>query len=884
MDLRHGAWAACSAARAIVTGAVLLAVGLGLTFTAATTAFAETDAEAGLPPGSQAYVPTSPGDYIHYNVPTPTNAPSATPSAGLAPLTSEVQPLFSEQGHLGRVCNGTEGTLYCPNVPLYNHHGRVQTAPQLYLIYWDEGWESASTLLSELKAFYHSLTIERAKDWQDILTQYYWKWGKVSPTAAINGEYWEKWTPSVPVENQQVEERIEAVDKAEAWPLYGVEGGAAPNAQFVVLLGPGAKAKVQCGFHGYTQLGLSNGGKIEQLYVSYSVVPYIGDIPTAEREQERCLKPGGDGSLNHETVATAAHEFAESATDPAGEAWYANDKEQDERPEVADICQSGDYKLPYEPSVWVQGLWDNKYWYNGNKQVEGCRIEDEIDPPLLPPTARTGLMGVITETSAALNGEVDPNGNEAPDAYGQFEYGKEANKYTNGAPAEWYDLGWGEVFVPMPETKIEGLEYCTTYHYQLFAYNFTDESSPAAGGDREFRTVCPPPTLTNVSAEPGRLTATLHGSIDPRNSETEYWFEWGKEKGKLINSIPTSPGNAGHGYEEEKKVSATIEDLHTGTVYYYRLVATNLGGTSESPEQSFETNGAPEVLQSGIFLGESTTGELETEVNPWEWPTTVTMEWTGEQPGNTEFGIGEGISFLTYYTAYGPIGKIFGKGHSDATYTVKAKNVHGERSTSGEFVSGPFTVTPSTNFTSTSKGELEVVTSAGIRISCPIKLGGTSGNEVDYVQGNGSTRAVCLYPIIEKEEHPYEAAVTCGEGKVLWRVNFTTSEKKGQGAHEGSFTQGCQIKLTASKTALKECPITLEANKEGENSKNVGWHDESGGKALGLNFSSEERPFTVSKGCELVLGNKAKVMWGGTLNGIVLGNQIISGLHVWEGG
>lgn len=88
-------------------------------------------------------------------------------------------------------------------------------------------------------------------------------------------------------------------------------------------------------------------------------------------------------------------------------------------------------------------------------------------------------------------------------------------------------------------------------------------------------------------------TATITGTIDPQGLQTNYGFEIGTEPGNY--GPPSGGGSIGAGTTEEA-VSLALQDLQPGTTYYYKLIATNVDGTSYGQDETFTTPGFPSQL------------------------------------------------------------------------------------------------------------------------------------------------------------------------------------------------------------------------------------------------------------------------------------------------
>jgi hypothetical protein len=101
-------------------------------------------------------------------------------------------------------------------------------------------------------------------------------------------------------------------------------------------------------------------------------------------------------------------------------------------------------------------------------------------------------------------------------------------------------------------------------------------------------TPLPPSATTEAATEPEYTHATLRGTVDPDASETHYYFQYGTTT-SYGNTTPTE--NLGSG-TAASPVSGTIYGLKPGTIYHFRVVATNAGGTTYGSDQDFRTTGA----------------------------------------------------------------------------------------------------------------------------------------------------------------------------------------------------------------------------------------------------------------------------------------------------
>ena len=240
--------------------------------------------------------------------------------------------------------------------------------------------------------------------------------------------------------------------------------------------------------------------------------------------------------------------------------------------------------------------------------------------PHFAPVVATLSASNITTSGLQLNGSVNPNG------FGttcHFEYGTTASYGTSTAVQ---NPGSGTGAVPV-SASISGLTAGTLYHFRLVA---TSSMGTTYGSDSTVTTTPPPtspPTVVTLTA--GNITTTsaqLNGSVNPNGSSTEYHFEYGLT-GEYGNS--TLVANAGAGYSVSS-ASAGVTALLPGTMYHYRLVATNGIGTSYGVDSTFSTltpPPPPEIITSPPDNIAPTGARLNGSVNPHGYSTTYHFEY-----------------------------------------------------------------------------------------------------------------------------------------------------------------------------------------------------------------------------------------------------------------
>lgn len=193
-----------------------------------------------------------------------------------------------------------------------------------------------------------------------------------------------------------------------------------------------------------------------------------------------------------------------------------------------------------------------------------------------PPAASTGEASGVTTSSASIAGTVTPgsSGNSTQDdTLYYFQYGT-TTSYGRQAPLPAGDAGEGTY--PVSEsTTLEGLQPGVTYHYRIVAAN-NNAGTPQTvyGEDETLTTAATVPILTSVSASGvTQSDATITGSLDPRALPTRYELQVGSGSGSLA---PEGSGNTSSAIS----LTFSLGSLSPGTLYHYKLTATNANGTA----------------------------------------------------------------------------------------------------------------------------------------------------------------------------------------------------------------------------------------------------------------------------------------------------------------
>jgi hypothetical protein len=204
------------------------------------------------------------------------------------------------------------------------------------------------------------------------------------------------------------------------------------------------------------------------------------------------------------------------------------------------------------------------------------------------PLVSTGAASVPTRSSANVTGTVNPETLETSYSY---QYGLNA-EYGASAPAyPGIEAGSGGSDVSAPFT-LSPLTPGTTYHYRLVARNAEGTSY---GQDETFTTVADQPPIVSTGPAGGISTsgATVSGTVDPREVQATYEFEYGTD-----TAYGTQVSGTASPQQGVQTVTLSLQGLQLGTTYHYRLVASNPGGAAAGADETFAT---PGILDPLVF-------------------------------------------------------------------------------------------------------------------------------------------------------------------------------------------------------------------------------------------------------------------------------------------
>ncbi len=199
-------------------------------------------------------------------------------------------------------------------------------------------------------------------------------------------------------------------------------------------------------------------------------------------------------------------------------------------------------------------------------------------------------------------------------------------------------------------SAITGLAAHTTYHFRITA---TNAGGTTRGADRTFTTSCPAPlAVSDPASSVTAASARLHGRVNPQGCSTSYRFQYGTTTA-YGNQTALHSARSGKRYVSE---AATVSGLAPHTLYHYRVIATNSGGTSGGQDATFTTGcAAPLAVTEPASAVTGVGAILNGRVDPRGCSTTYRFQYGRTSSYGNETPVQSAGSGTGYTTLSAPI-------------------------------------------------------------------------------------------------------------------------------------------------------------------------------------------------------------------------------------
>jgi len=430
------------------------------------------------------------------------------------------------------------------------------------------------------------------------------------------------------------------------------------------------------------------------------------------------------------------------------------------------------------------------------------------------PFARTESYNNTSTTGATLLGAANPNG-ASTEAW--FEYGI---SQSFGSSTTRQSVGSGSSYNSY-NVSLSNLSQNTTYYFRSVAQNsfgtsqgtilsFTTQATQNTGGV--------PSVTTNSATSVSTASATLQASVNPNNSNTTGWFEYGTTTslGSTTSTFSLGSGNT------STTLSSSLFNLSMNTTYYYRAVAQNSSGTSQGSILSFttqnqqNTGGAPIVSTNAATGVSNNIATLNGSVNPnnanttgwFEYGTTTSLGSTTSSfslgSSNSSVTMSSGVFNLAINTTY--YFRAVAQNSSGTSYgSILSFNSQGSSSNSAPFVSTSSASVLSAN-SATLYGSVNPnnsYTTGWFEYGPTASLGLTSSS-FSFGSGNSSTT---LYATIsglnQNSTYYYRAVAQNGYGTSYGSIlSFSTGTTTTTVVNQTTDLSGIQFSLSQLSASL----------------------------------------------------------------------------------
>jgi sugar lactone lactonase YvrE len=282
---------------------------------------------------------------------------------------------------------------------------------------------------------------------------------------------------------------------------------------------------------------------------------------------------------------------------------------------------------------------------SGDGRVYGTETFSNLiaiySPDIVTPDVATGSAIGVSETTATLQGHVDPDAAQGGGAVTscEFEYVTEEAFRASGfkGASEAACVPAVPFSTPQDVSATVTLAPSTKYEFRLRASNANEVAS--FGETSRFATVGAPvitgEKASTLAANVANLSATIAPSGFEADCHVEYLDEATYQRSGFADATTQPCAQATIlAASSEEAVSAKVGGLALNTTYHYRFVSSNPAGTAHGADQTFATFG----IKSFSFEVLDKEGHPYTQAggHPYEWTTSFALNSTPAFIGKTE--------------------------------------------------------------------------------------------------------------------------------------------------------------------------------------------------------------------------------------------------------
>jgi uncharacterized repeat protein (TIGR02543 family) len=161
--------------------------------------------------------------------------------------------------------------------------------------------------------------------------------------------------------------------------------------------------------------------------------------------------------------------------------------------------------------------------------------------------------------------------------------------------------GWTSVS-ESTSVRVTGLSKNTTYFWQVRAHNAAGDTYANNSTYWSFTTAEAPTVTTTAATGITTTDAVLNGNFNANDSDTTIMFDYGLTTSSYIRVTVNSYTLTGH---TVTPYGVAVANLTPGTLYHFRAIGQNAGGTTYGDDLTFTTTAASHTV---TFHGNSSTG------------------------------------------------------------------------------------------------------------------------------------------------------------------------------------------------------------------------------------------------------------------------------------